>query len=160
MSAVRRVILFLGLWALLSGCASLISSATSGFAEDLASAILDNEDIDIVKDGAPAYLLLMDGLLSQSPDNLTLLNQSARLNSAYASAFVAEPQRAKDMQAKALKHAKRAVCLGIKMVVISPEGPLGSMKYGYHQLVFKMFLCFISWAALGLLGYKPIRIIL
>jgi len=113
-SAVRRVILFLGLWALLSGCTSLISSATSGFAEDLASAILDNEDIDIVKDGAPAYLLLMDGLLSQSPDNLTLLNQSARLNSAYASAFVAEPQRAKDMQAKALKHAKRAVCLGIK----------------------------------------------
>tara|TARA_B100000029_G_scaffold483668_1_gene535076 strand:- start:1191 stop:2051 length:861 start_codon:yes stop_codon:yes gene_type:complete len=97
----------------LSGCTSLISTATSGFAEDLASAILDSEDLDMVRDGAPAYLLLMDGLLAQAPDSVVLLSQSARLNSAYATAFVTEPNRAKALQEKSLNHAKKAVCLGL-----------------------------------------------
>ena len=98
----------------LSGCASLITSVTSGFAEDLSDAILDNPDVAMVRDGAPAYLLLMDGLLAQAPESATLLSQAAQLNSAYAAAFVTEPQRSIALQNKALDLAQRAACAGIR----------------------------------------------
>jgi len=99
---------------LLSGCASLVGSVAGGMAEDLGSAILDNPDITMVREGAPAYLLLMDGLLAQSPDNAALLGQAAQLNSAYAAAFVDDPERSRDMNDKALDLAERAVCAGVR----------------------------------------------
>ena len=114
MILVTRASVFLGvLWAMV-GCSSLISSVTSGFAEDLSNAILDNSDVAMVRDGAPAYLLLMDGLLAQAPNSVDLLSQAALLNSAYAAAFVTEPERAMALQTKALGLAQRAVCVGIR----------------------------------------------
>ncbi len=98
----------------LSGCMSLVSSFTSGFAEDLGNAILDNPDVAMVQEGAPAYLLLMDALVTQSPDNADLLLQSSRLTSAYAAAFVNDPERAKLMAEKALVDMQRSVCLSIR----------------------------------------------
>lgn len=79
-------------------------------AEDLGSAILDNPDVQMVREGAPAYLLLIDGLLASNPDNATLLAQAAQLNSAYAAAFVADGERSRAMNAKALSLAERAIC--------------------------------------------------
>lgn len=97
-----------------AGCASLVGSVTGGMAEDLGSAILDNPDIDMVRDGAPSYLLLMDGLLAGNPDNATLLAQAAQLNSAYAAAFVEDPARSRALNAKALTLAERAACNDIR----------------------------------------------
>jgi len=97
----------------LSGCASLLGSVAGGMAEDLGGAILDNPDVAMVREGAPAYLLLMDGLLAQSPDNAALLGQAAQLNSAYAAAFVDGPERSRKMNDKALDLAERAVCAGV-----------------------------------------------
>ncbi len=97
-----------------AGCASLVGSVTGGMAEDLGSAILDNRDIDMVRDGAPSYLLLMDGLLAGSPDNPALLAQAAQLNSAYAAAFVQDPERSRMLNAKALSLAERAACNDIR----------------------------------------------
>ncbi|MEM8768470.1 MAG: TRAP transporter TatT component family protein [Pseudomonadota bacterium] len=99
---------------LVSGCASLVSSFTSDFAEDLGNSILDNPDVEMVQEGAPAFLLLVDSLVAQSPNNATLLMQSARLSSAYAAAFVDDPDRAKLMNAKALKDMEQAVCVSMK----------------------------------------------
>ena len=56
-------------------CSTLISSVTQGFAEDLSVAILESEDLEMVRDGAPAYLILLDGLISNSPDDKFLLRQ-------------------------------------------------------------------------------------
>jgi len=97
----------------LGGCASLVGSVAGGMAEDLGDAILDNPDVTMVREGAPAYLLLMDGLLAQSPDNAALLGQAAQLNSAYAAAFVDGPERSRKMNDKALDLAERAVCAGV-----------------------------------------------
>jgi hypothetical protein len=83
-------------------------------AEDLGSAILDNPDLTMVRDGAPAYLILMDGLVAQSPGNSSLLSQAAQLNSAYAAAFIDDPERNRALNAKALDLAERAVCTGVK----------------------------------------------
>jgi hypothetical protein len=95
------------------GCTTIISGVSQGFTDNLSSAILDSEDIQTVRDGAPAYLLMIDGLLEGSPNDAGLLSTAARLNSAYAGAFVEERERSRRMHAKALTLARRAVCAEI-----------------------------------------------
>ncbi len=97
-----------------AGCSSLISNVTESLAQDLSAAILENPDVDVVREGAPAYLILIDGLLESAPDNVTLLSQAAMLNSAYAGAFVADGDRARLMSEKARMLALRSVCLGVR----------------------------------------------
>ena len=86
---------------LMQGCASLVGSVTQNFASDLGAAILNSDDPHMVRDGAPAYLILIDSLLAGNDQNPGLLEQSAELHSAYAGAFVAEPERAKKLHLKA-----------------------------------------------------------
>ncbi len=97
----------------LGGCASLVGSMAGGMADDLGHAILDNPDLAMVRDGAPAYLILIDGLLVRNPENPGLLSQAAQLNSAYAAAFVDDPERSAALNQKALSLAERAVCAGV-----------------------------------------------
>ena len=47
----------------LAGCAALARSTTTRFTGDLSAAILDQDDLATVRDGAPAYLLAIDGLI-------------------------------------------------------------------------------------------------
>ncbi len=88
-----------------------MSSAVEDLAGNLSAAILENPDVDMVRDGAPAFLLLIDGLLKSSPDNPVLLSQAALLNSAYAGAFVIDGERGRLMAAKGRALAERALCL-------------------------------------------------
>ena len=99
---------------LLSGCASIMGSVTGGLASNLSAAILNSDDPAMIRDGAPAYLILIDSLLAGSPDNADLLAQSAELHSAYAGAFVAEPARAAQLHDKAKSQMLRAACLSLK----------------------------------------------
>ncbi len=95
---------------LLSGCASLIGSATSRMAEDITLAILNQDDPATVRDGAPAYLLMIDGLIEGDPDNTGLLLAGARLYGSYAGAFAEDEDRARRLSQKALHYARRALC--------------------------------------------------
>ncbi|MEM6708008.1 MAG: TRAP transporter TatT component family protein [Pseudomonadota bacterium] len=97
-----------------AGCSSLLSSVTNGFASDLSASILNSTDVETVRQGAPAYLLLIDGLIGEDSRDANLLSQAAALNSAYAGAFVEDPVRQKALSSKALKLALRASCAGLK----------------------------------------------
>ncbi|MEE2785285.1 MAG: TRAP transporter TatT component family protein [Pseudomonadota bacterium] len=99
---------------LTSGCSTVITSVTRGFAENLSSAILNNPDLEMVRAGAPSYLILIDSLVAGSPDNAYLLEQSAYLHSVYAVAFVDEEARAKLLHTKAKQQALTATCLALK----------------------------------------------
>ena len=57
----------------LAGCAALMRPATSRFAQNLSTAILDQNDPPTVREGAPAYLLAVDGLIQGDPDDTGLL---------------------------------------------------------------------------------------
>jgi hypothetical protein len=92
---------------LLSGCANLIGGKA---ADTLAAAILNQDDPELVASGVPAYLLLIDGLISQSPDNAALLSAGAQLFALYGSRF-APPERATVLTAKARRYGERAICL-------------------------------------------------
>ena len=106
--------LLLAQLSVLTGCATLMSSVTESMADDLAAAILENPDVDIVREGAPAFLLLIDGLLESAPNSVALLSQAAQLNSAYAGAFLEDDGRIRLMAAKAKGLAEQALCLGVR----------------------------------------------
>ncbi len=97
-----------------SGCATIVGSVTGGLAENLSAAILNSDDPAMVRDGAPSYLILIDSLLAGNPNNGTLVSQSAELHSAYAGAFVAEPERARKLHAKAKSQMLQATCISLK----------------------------------------------
>jgi hypothetical protein len=95
----------------LAGCQLVAGRATTRLAENVSAAVLDQEDVLIVRDGGPAYLIALDGLIQGDPEDQNLLLAGARLYSAYASAFVAEPARVKRLTARAKRYGERAVCL-------------------------------------------------
>jgi len=96
---------------LLGGCATLVSSATSQLADDLSATILDSNDPETVRAAVPAYLLLIESLLRNSPDNEGILSSASALNSAFAGAFVEDESRAAILTTKSLNYAIRALCI-------------------------------------------------
>ena len=93
-----------------SGCASLVSNAASGFADNLSSAVLNQNDPETVRDGAPAYLLLLDSFLEGSPDDPALLASAASLYATYGTVFADEPERAARLTERALGYSTTALC--------------------------------------------------
>jgi len=106
-SIARRLAWVAACVALTAGCASLIGGKV---ADTLAAAILNQDDPELVASGVPAYLLAVDGLISQSPDSAPLLSAGAQLFALYGSRF-APPERAIALTAKARRYGERAICL-------------------------------------------------
>jgi hypothetical protein len=101
---------------LLSGCASIVGSVTSDMADNLTTAILNQNDLETVKTGAPAYLLMIDSMIEGDPDNTRLLLTGAKLYSSYTSVFVEAPERSKRLADKSFEYAKRALCEDIARI--------------------------------------------
>ncbi|NDY43244.1 hypothetical protein G3N55_10375 [Dissulfurirhabdus thermomarina] len=88
----------------------MVDRATSRLAADLTEAIRNQDDPETVRQGGPAYLLLVDALIAGSPDNEELLSAGASLYGAYAGFFVDDPARARRLAGKALGYGARALC--------------------------------------------------
>lgn len=94
----------------LGGCASLASSATNKLANNLSTAILNQDDPETVEQGMPSYLLMIDGLIEGDPHNENLLVAGSKLYGSYAGAFVKEAERARRLSGKAREYGERALC--------------------------------------------------
>jgi hypothetical protein len=92
----------------LSGCASLVGGMA---ADTLQAAILNQNDPELVASGVPAYLLLVDGMISRSGDNEDLLAAGAQLFALYGSRFEPDPERVVRLTGKARSYGERALCL-------------------------------------------------
>jgi len=79
--------------------------------DNLAQAILNNNDLATVEAGGPAYLLMVDSLLQDDPNNESLLRAAAAIYTVYTDVFVTDSARAKKLTEKALGYALRAVCV-------------------------------------------------
>lgn len=99
----------LALIAMLSGCASLVGSVTSGIADRLSVAILNSPDIETVKEAIPAYLVLIDGFLVDGEGDPSLYLAASQLNGAFTA--LVEEERAKILATKAFDYAQRGACL-------------------------------------------------
>ncbi len=107
-SPLRRFAL-LTMIALLSGCASLVGSVTSGIADRLSAAILNSSDIETVKEAIPAYLVLIDGFLVDGEGDPSLYLAASQLNGAFTA--LVEEERAQILATKAFDYAQRGACL-------------------------------------------------
>ena len=79
-------------------------------AASLSTAILNQNDPETVRAGAPAFLILIDGMIADNPNDADILLAGSKLYGAYATIFVKDEQRAQRMANKAFKYAQRAVC--------------------------------------------------
>ncbi len=149
LSAIARVAKLLPLVAL-TGCAALASSATSGLADSVSRAILNQTDVATVRDGAPAYLLLIDGLIDTEPDNQDLLLAGASLYGAYASAFVDDETRALRLADRSRGYGRRALCVRRSDLCARIDLPFREFEPGLAELrrsdVPALYGFAVSWA--------------
>jgi len=111
MWSIFRRCLFLALSAFaVAGCASMMATAGSGLAGNLNVAIMNQDDPELVRDGAPAYLLMLDSFVEGAPENEAVLSAAAELYSAYGVVFVDDPVRARKLTSRGRSYGQRALC--------------------------------------------------
>ena len=107
----------------LCACGSVVRKATNEFADNLTGAILDSDDPGTVRDGVPAYLLMIDGMIEGDPQNVDVLLAGAKLYGAYAGGFVDDTARAQRLANRAYDYARRALCVRDKELCATLDRP-------------------------------------
>lgn len=142
-----KILLIFPLVTLLTGCASLIAGNLAG---TLSTAILNQDDPETVRSGAPAYLLMLDGIIEGSPKDADILLAGAKLYGAYASIFVENPERAIRMSNKAFNYALRATCERNKAICDNYNQPFDKfaeqLKHTSRSDVAQLYALGSTWA--------------
>ena len=118
MSLIRTLALSL-LALLLAGCASLASDRMAG---QLRTVMLAQDDPETVRAAAPAFLLLVESLIAESPDDPRLLATGAELAASYG-ALLEDPDRRARLADRAYDYARRALCAEQAAVCAALDGP-------------------------------------
>ena len=95
---------------LFSGCSTIASRAGAGLAENLTTAMMEQDDPELVREAVPSYLLLVDSFIVSSPNSTAMLNAGGQMYAAYGAVFVDDPERAKLLTARARLYGERALC--------------------------------------------------
>jgi len=103
-----RLILQPVLFLLLSACASL---TTGHFADKISDGIVNLDDLDVFRQGAPAYFIMIEGFIENDPNDIDLLITAARLYNSYAAVVGDDTAMGKYMAHKAYGHVFKAVCV-------------------------------------------------
>jgi len=102
----------------LSGCAVL------SFSDNLPKAMLEQDDPEIVRAGAPAFLIILDALVKGDPGDEDFLLAASKLYGSYAGAFVnGEPERAKKLSSRSMDYARRAICAELDDLCVVLDKP-------------------------------------
>jgi hypothetical protein len=96
---------------MLSGCATVTSSLTAKMAGDLADSIMNSTDVETIREGVPAYLIMIDSFLRSSPDDPDLLLAASSLNGAFSTFTTDDDARTRLLTEKSLAYALRAACI-------------------------------------------------
>jgi len=155
-----RIFLFLWLLLLLSACLpnkKLTVGATATLLQEVASASSKQSDLRILREGMPAYLMLMDGMIQAWPDNDQLLIAGAQSYSSFASLFVEDRDEAyaQVLYAKGKEYALRS--LEIRGLKNPAERPFDEFKEALRHLgekdvsyLFWSATCWANWIRLNL----------
>ncbi|MFZ1538795.1 MAG: TRAP transporter TatT component family protein [Chromatiaceae bacterium] len=90
----------------LTGCASLASDRIAGH---LRTVMLAQDDPETVRAAAPAFLLLVESMIAESPEDPRLLVTGAELAASYG-ALLDDPDRRARLADRAYDYARRALC--------------------------------------------------
>jgi len=125
--------------------------------EDVAKTSSRQTDLRLIREGMPAYLMLMDGMIEAWPDNDQLLIAAAQGYSSYASAFLEDQDKeyAKVLYGKARNYALKS--LGVRGIKSPVETSLDDFKEGLVKLgkkdvpyIFWTATCWASWINVNL----------
>ena len=101
-------------------------------ADNISQAILNQNDPATVRDGAPSFLLILDGFIQGDPENIDLLLSGSKLYGSYATTFVVEDEaRSERLSTKSLSYAKRALCIDLSTVCNAVDGRLDAFKSSF-----------------------------
>jgi uncharacterized protein YceK len=96
---------------LMSGCSTLVASAASKFNANLSRSILNQDDPELVRQGAPTLMLIFDSFVEGSPKDPDLLAAGATLYATYGAVFADEGTRAARLTSRARRYASTAMCV-------------------------------------------------
>lgn len=139
----------------LAGCAALVGGAGDRLASQLGRAVLDSDDPATVRDGLPAYLLLIDGLVIDDgrgdKGSVALLYAAAELNGAYAGGFTGDDrERAHRLATKAAGYARRGICVQEPAICRALDGDIDGFAAAVvaadHAHVAGMYALAAAWA--------------
>lgn len=120
--------------------AALLTTATGctgfgGLADSLGESIASQRDPDIVRDGAPAYLILADTLARRSPDDADAQFTAGRLYGTYAGSFVENPERQRILTQTAYEYARTGLCLRLEDVCAALDGRFPAFRAAVNDTV-------------------------
>ncbi len=159
-SEIHRVLIFMSVVrflfistaaSMLVACASMVASAGSGLAGNLNKAILNQDDPPLVRDGAPAYLLMLDSFVEGAPENEAVLSAAAELYSAYGAVFVDDPARARKLTTRGRAYGRRALCAAEEAACGIWDLPYDEFRQNLQQVGAKqvpaLYTFGLSWLA-------------
>jgi hypothetical protein len=155
-----RIFFFLCLLFFLSACLpnkKLTVGATAMLLEEVARSSSKQSDLRILREGMPAYLMLIDGMIEAWPDNEQLLISAAQSYSSFASLFVEDQDKeyANLLYGRGKQYALRSLeRRGFKEPL---QRPSDDFKEGLKSLgkkdvptIFWAATCWANWIRLNL----------
>lgn len=143
--------------------------------KDVSASMYQQGDYELMKDGLPGQILLVDGMISIAPDNRDLLVIGAQAYCGYTMGFVEDfdPQRASELYAKGKEYGYRALLSHKKFRKAIEKGvPLWDAvklieddEKDFAPALFWTAMCWASWlnfnmtdpsAMLGIPGMRAI----
>jgi len=94
----------------LSGCAIVVSSAASGLTESISDSVLNQDDPETAKAALPTFMVLIDGMIRDNPEDPKLLASGATLYASYGAIFAGDDERASRLTRRARQYAFDAMC--------------------------------------------------
>lgn len=94
----------------LSGCAIVVSSAASGLTDSISDSVLNQDDPETAKAALPTFMVLIDGMIRDNPEDPKLLASGATLYASYGAIFASDDERASRLTRRARQYAFDAMC--------------------------------------------------
>jgi hypothetical protein len=130
--------------------------ATASLLEDIAKSAYRQSDLRLIREGMPAYLMLIDGMVEAVPDNKRLLISAAQSYASFASAFIQDEDKAyaRVLYTRAKEYGLRALKqIGLINPVSKPfdafEADLGNLSKKDAPYVFWAASCWGNWISLS-----------
>ena len=156
---IKQVIigsLFMCLLVACSASKTMTVGATASLLEDIAKSAYRQSDLRLIREGMPAYLMLIDGMVEAVPNNERLLINAAQAYASFASAFIQDEDReyAAVLFARAKDYGLRALQLiGIKDPASQPfdafEADIDKRSQKDVPYLFWAASCWGSWISLS-----------
>ena len=93
-----------------AGCGYARSRLAESLMADVAAATAKHDDVTLVSQAVPTFLLLLEGMIEDDPDNRRLLTEAAKGYTSYGVLVEAEdPERARRIYRRAMEFGRRAM---------------------------------------------------